>query len=219
MSFQGFSPDSFLFYSDLTANNNREWWLANKKRYETVIKNPILALIEELEPEFGLAKLYRPYRDTRFSGGKDPYKENAAVSVFGVSSTGLYFELNARGLELGGGYWMPGKDQLARFRHNADDIRLFGDLEATVEEMQDHGFELWQGDALKTNPRGFDSSHPRIGLLRLKHMVVTKTIAPEEWMFDADAARRIAQEWQKVGIWNEWLASAVGPSLEPARSR
>jgi uncharacterized protein (DUF2461 family) len=85
--------------------------------------------------------------------------------------------------------------------------------------MQDHGFELWQGDALKTNPRGFDSSHPRIGLLRLKHMVMTKTIAPEEWMFDADAARRIAQEWQKVGIWNEWLASAVGPSLEPARSR
>lgn len=219
MAFDGFTPDTFAFYAELILNNNREWWMANKIRYETTVKLPILALMEELEPEFGLAKLYRPYRDTRFSGGKDPYKENAAVSVFGKSSTGLYFELNANGLEIGGGYWMPGKDQIERFRHNADDVRLFGDLEATVEELAEHGFGLWQGDALKTTPRGFAADHPRIELLRLKHMVVNKTIAPADWMYEPAAAQRIMEEWRTVQIWNEWLAETIGPSTEPPRTR
>lgn len=219
MDFDGFTHDSFNFYADLSVNNNREWWLANKSRYEDNVRLPILALLDVLEPEFGRPKLYRPYRDTRFSGGKDPYKENAAVSVFGKAFTGLYFELNQSGLEIGGGYWMPGKDQLERFRHVADDLRLYGDLEATIEELEAKGFNLWQGDALKTTPRGFAADHPRIGLLRLKHMVMTKTYSPADWMFESAAAERIASEWRTVNLWNDWLAEAVGPSNEPARTR
>ena len=219
MTFEGFSPAAFEFYAELEQNNNREWWLANKARYESVVRAPILALMEDLAPEFGAFKLYRPYRDTRFSGNKDPYKENAAMSVFGRGSTGLYLELNAKGLDFGGGYWQPGKDQLAHFRETIDDLRLYGDLEATIEELAEDGFELYRIDALKSMPRGYRADHPRIDLLRLQHMVMFKVVAPADWMFGPEAAEMLAQQWRKVNVWNEWLASAIGPSTQPPRSR
>jgi uncharacterized protein (TIGR02453 family) len=215
MSFSGFRPESFAFYGELAQNNNRDWWLANKARYETEVREPILALLEELAPEFGACKLYRPYRDTRFSGNKDPYKENAAVSVFGPGSTGLYLELNANGLDFGGGYWLPGKDQLTRFREIIDDVRLHGDLEATIEELAEDDFELYRADALKRMPRGYPIDHPRIELLRLQHMVMFKVVPPSQWMFGPEAAEILAEQWRKVQVWNEWLAEAIGPSSQP----
>lgn len=217
--FSGFTPDSFGFFAELEANNNKVWWEANKARYEASVRGPLLALLEQVATEFGTSKVYRPYRDTRFSGDKTPYKDRAAAAVFGKSGTGLYIEVSARGLDLGGGYWMPGKDQLERFRSVADDVRLFGDLEATVEELEAAGFGMYQQDALKTAPKGFAADHPRIHLLRLKHMVVEKLIAPQEWMYLPTAADEIRNQWLQVMVFNDWLASMVGPSTEPPRSR
>ncbi|MEY2915915.1 MAG: hypothetical protein RL454_844 [Actinomycetota bacterium] len=219
MSFDGFRADSFDFFTELEVNNNKVWWEANRARYEASIRGPLMALLDEIAGEFGVPKVYRPYRDTRFSGDKTPYKDRAAAAIFGKSGTGLYLEVSAKGLDLGGGYWMPGKDQLERFRSIADDVRLFGDLEATVEELADAGFGLYQQDALKSAPRGFTPDHPRIHLLRLKHMVVEKLQAPADWMYLPTAAGVIASEWRKVQIWNDWLASMVGPSNEPPRAR
>lgn len=219
MAFEGFTPDSFAFFTELEVNNNKAWWEANKARYEASVRGPLLALLDQIAGEFGVPKVYRPYRDTRFSTDKTPYKDRAASAVFTKASTGVYMEISARGLDLGGGYWMPGKDQIERFRSVVDDVRYFGDLEATIEEMQEAGFALYQGEALKTAPRGFAADHPRINLLRLKHMVLESQTAPADWMYQASAAEEIAMRWRKVMIWNEWLVENVGPSTEPPRPR
>ena len=219
MSFEGFRPDSFAFFAELAANNNKTWWEANKARYESQVRGPLTALLDAISGEFGTSKLYRPYRDTRFSGDKTPYKDRAAAAVFGKSGTGVYIEISARGLDLGGGYWMPGKDQVERFRSVVDDARYFGDLEATVEELADAGFGLYTADAVKTAPKGFTADHPRIHLLRLKHMVMERMEQPSEWMFLPSASETVRELWLKVNEWNDWLIENVGPSTEPPRPR
>lgn len=219
MTFEGFQPDSFAFFTELEVNNNKAWWEANKARYESVVRGPLMALLDEVAGEFGTPKVYRPYRDTRFSADKTPYKDRAASAVFGRSGTGVYLEISARGLDLGGGYWMPGKDQLERFRSVIDDPRYFGDLEATIEELEEWGFKTYTVDALKTTPRGFAADHPRIHLLRLKHMVMERIEEPTEWMYQPEAASRIADLWRKANEWNTWLIENVGPSTEPPRAR
>jgi len=219
VTFAGFTSDSFGFFAELETNNNKAWWEANKVRYEEQVRQPLLALLDQVAGEFGVSKVYRPYRDTRFSGDKTPYKDRAAAAVFGKSGTGVYLEISARGLDLGGGYWMPGKDQVDRFRALVDDPRYFGDLEATIEELQEFGFGLYTADALKTAPKGFAKDHPRIELLRLKHMVMERLQAPSEWMYSPDAAGQVHELWLKVAEWNDWLIENVGPSTEPPRPR
>ncbi|MFM7030658.1 MAG: DUF2461 domain-containing protein [Micrococcales bacterium] len=214
-----FTADTFAFFEELQENNNKAWWEANKARYEKSVRGPLLEVLDLVAGDYGTAKVYRPYRDTRFSTDKTPYKDRAAAAVFGNSGTGYYLEISARGIDVGGGYWMPGKDQLERFRSVADDVRLFGDLEATVEELEAAGYGMYQQDALKTAPKGFTPDHPRIHLLRLKHMVVEKLIAPADWLALDDAGQALRIEWERVRVWNEWLAAMVGPSTEPPRAR
>lgn len=74
MAFDGFDPDAFAFYRELEVHNERPWWLANKARYDEHVRAPFEALAEELEPVASAVKVYRPYRDVRFSHDKTPYK-------------------------------------------------------------------------------------------------------------------------------------------------
>ena len=73
-TFEGIPSAAFRFYEELEENNNREWWLEHKDIYDAAVKEPLAALLSELEPEFGPAKIFRPNRDIRFSQDKSPYK-------------------------------------------------------------------------------------------------------------------------------------------------
>ena len=103
MAFTGFGKGAIAFYDDLAANNTREWWLANKARYEDEVRRPMEELLQDVADEFGEAKLFRPNRDTRFSKDKTPYKTNIAAVIYrrrrrlGVRVTA------AEGLHVGGG--------------------------------------------------------------------------------------------------------------------
>jgi uncharacterized protein (TIGR02453 family) len=217
MTFEGFNPDSIIFFQELGQNNNRDWWLANKSRYETNVRQPILDLIDAIGGEYGTVKTFRPNRDTRFSSNKDPYKDQISFVAYGATGNACYLQLSEEGLFVAGGYWQPGKDQLERFRALVDDNRLFGDMEATIDALAESGFELSNEGALKTAPRGFDPNHPRINLLRLKTLAISKSIPVQEWFFTKDALDRIRKEWDTVMTWNEWLASNVGATTEPVR--
>jgi uncharacterized protein (TIGR02453 family) len=217
MTFEGFNPDAIQFFRELGENNNRDWWLANKARYEANVRQPILDLIDALGGDYGTVKTFRPNRDTRFSANKDPYKDQIAFVAYGASGNACYLQLSADRLFLAGGYWQPGKDQLERFRALVDDNKLFGDLDATIDEIAEAGFELSQEGALKTAPRGFDPEHPRINLLRLKSLAISKSIPVQEWFFTKDALGRIRDEWDTVMVWNEWVENNIGATTEPAR--
>src|SRR2546422_225287 len=124
------------------------------------------ALLEKLEPEFGPGKVFRPYRDVRFSADKSPYK--TAMGAVCVRDAAVYYlQLSADGLMAAAGYYHMARDQLARFRAAVDDGKAGGELAAIVGRLEKGGYEVG-GEALRTAPRGFRPDHPRIRLLRHK---------------------------------------------------
>src|ERR1051325_11884594 len=74
MAFRGWPAEALEFYEGLEADNSKTYWTAHKTVYDEKVHAPMLALLAELEPEFGAGKIFRPYRDVRFSADKSPYK-------------------------------------------------------------------------------------------------------------------------------------------------
>src|SRR5215470_11178237 len=107
MRFDGFGAGAPRFFDELAENNTRDWWQANKARYESEVRAPLEYLLDDLAGEFGEAKVFRPNRDTRFSADKSPYKTAAGAVIHGAEGTGtvgtLYVQLSATGLMTGGG--------------------------------------------------------------------------------------------------------------------
>lgn len=214
MEFAGLDPDAVAFYAELREHNDKAWWTANKPRYDARVRGPFEALAEALAPEFGPIKIFRPYRDVRFSADKSPYKDH--IGMVAQATHGVhYLQLSADGLLAAGGAYDVPTSRLGRFREIVDDSRLFGDLEATLEELADLGFAPIGTDALATAPRGFRADHPRIHLLRLKRLAVQRPEPPAEWMWHPGAADRIRELWRDVAIWIDWLAENV--PAEPQR--
>ena len=111
MAFSGWPAEALEFYEGLVADNSKSYWLAHKDVYETCVLAPMRELVAELEPEYGESKIFRPYRDVRFSKDKTPYKTEIAAA-FGDS----YVRLSAAGLGAGRGMHEMAADQLDRYR-------------------------------------------------------------------------------------------------------
>lgn len=217
MSFTGFGRGAMAFFADLAANNSREWWLANRARYDTEVRGPLERLLEDLAPEFGEAKVFRPNRDTRFSADKSPYKTNAAAVAAEGDGTSLYLSLSAEGLHVGGGGYHLARDQLARYRAAVDDERAGAELAAIAAELRAAKADVTGRSALKTAPRGFSADHPRIDLLRQDGLIGIWAHPPRAWLHTAGAADRVAEGWRRLGPLNTWLRAHVGASSLPAR--
>jgi uncharacterized protein (TIGR02453 family) len=215
MEFTGLHPDAVEFYRELRDHNDKPWWTANKARFGERVRAPFEALAEQLGVEFGPMKIFRPYRDVRFSADKTPYKDHIGMVTHGDRGALHYLQLGADGLLVAGGVYDTTPTQLARFRAIVDDVRLFGDLEATLEELADLGYDVIETDALATAPRGFRVDHPRIRLLRLKRLAVQRHFGVEGWMWTPDALEHIRRAWRDIGIWCDWVAENI--AAEPAR--
>ncbi len=107
MAFTGIPFAALDFYEDLEADNSKVWWNAHKEVYEQEVKAPMKALVAELEPEFGEAKLFRPYRDVRFSKDKTPYKAHQGAFIARGPSLGYYVQIDPAGLFVAGGSTAP----------------------------------------------------------------------------------------------------------------
>jgi uncharacterized protein (TIGR02453 family) len=216
MRFTGFGKGALAFFDELASNNNRQWWLDNKDRYETEIRAPLEALLAELAAEFGEAKVFRPNRDVRFSPDKSPYKTQAAAVIHAEGgATALYLQLTAEGLRVGGGCYMPAPDQLTRLREAIDDDVRGSDLVGIVAGLEAAKAEIGAREQLKTAPRGYASDHPRIGLLRMKGITAMFDHGVRQWLYKPEAADRVAKSWRALGPLNEWLNENVGATTLP----
>ena len=123
MSFEGFPDEGLVFYEGLEADNSKTYWQRNKAAYEAHVRAPLLALLAELAAEFGPAKVFRPYRDVRFSHDKTPYKthQGAVVTPEGRGAGSWYVQISADGLTVAGGCWRLESDQVARYRRAVAD--------------------------------------------------------------------------------------------------
>ncbi len=213
MTFAGFPIAALDFYEDLEADNSKAFWTAHKDVYDTCVRAPMQALAAELEPEFGPAKLFRPYRDVRFSKDKSPYKTAQGAVVRAGAGTGWYMQINAAGLYLGGGFYDGTPEQLARLRTSIDDDVRGPELAALLDTAVGAGFTLG-GETLKTRPKDYAADHPRIALLRHKSITLGRDLGCPDWLSTPRTAAEVRDAWRALRPVVERLADAVGPGRD-----
>lgn len=182
-----FARRTFGFLRDLAANNNREWFQANKGRYESDVKEPALRFIQDFAPR--LAKLsphfradpranggslFRIYRDVRFSKDKSPYKSYTGIqfrheAARDAHAPGFYLHLEPGDCFIGVGIWRPDGPTVRAIRQGlVDDPKGWkGAINRTAFKNR---FEL-TGDRLVRPPKGFDPGHPLIEDLKWKDYI------------------------------------------------
>jgi uncharacterized protein (TIGR02453 family) len=212
VGFTGFGEDAVAFYDELTTNNTRDWWLANKRIYEHDVRRPMEELLEEVAAEFGEAKLFRPNRDTRFAKDKSPYKTNIAAVIFGAGGGSVYVSLSAEGLHVGGGSYHLDRDQLGRYRAAVDAERSGTALERIAAGLRAAKADVTSHSSLKGAPRGYSGDHPRIDLLRQDGIIGIWAHRPAAWLHKPAAEQRVVGGWRAHQPLNDWLAQHVGPS-------
>ena len=215
--FRGWPADALAFYAELAADNTKVWWHANKARYDTNVRGPMVALGDEVRVEFGPLHIFRPQRDTRFAKDKAPYKSHLAAVTEAEGGASYYVQLGADGLYVGAGYYVFATDQLARYRAAvaADE----GDSFAQAVTVARKAGYVIAGDALKTAPRGFAKDHPRVELLRHKGIYASRQFPPAKWLATHAALDRITAAWRECAPFLAWLEQYVGPSEMPPDDR
>lgn len=178
------ATDTLQFLDDLKANNNRDWFLDNKKRYDAFKKDyqqlvaAFLDAMKPLDPSLEMLEVknctFRINRDIRFSKDKSPYKSHLGIwlssGAKGLNRSGYYIHLENGSSFIAGGLYCPEAEDLKKMRK---EIAYFHeDLEAILKktnfkkEFKD--FDRDEKNILKNPPRGYEKEHPAIDLLKLK---------------------------------------------------
>ena len=225
MTAQPIGPALFDFLRALRANNERPWFEANKERYRTALRDPMLDFIEAFaaplaeislhfraDPRANGGSLFRIYRDTRFSNDKTPYKTNAGAHFRHAAgkdahAPGFYLHLEPGMCFAGCGVWHPDSDTVGKIR---DAIVAKPKEWTRITGAADfcETFEL-AGQALKRPPRGYDPAHPLIEDLKRKDFVAI-TSFPEEDAIRPDFLDRFAAIARSGGAFTAFLCKAVG---------
>ena len=186
------SKDTLQFLEDLKANNNRDWFLANKKRYEDYKKDYhqlIGDLLEAMKPHDGSLEMleiknctFRINRDIRFSKDKSPYKTHMGIwlpaGIRNGESSGYYLHIEKDASFVGGGLYSPMPEQLQKIRKEIS--FFYDDLETILNEksfLSTYGnLNRNENSTLKNPPKGYEKEHPAIEYLKLKSFTATQKI-------------------------------------------
>ena len=183
-----FEKSSLSYLKNLKLNNNRDWFAEHKPTFieaQNNAKELYAGIKNNLEKydEIEKFKLFRIYRDVRFSKDKTPYKAHFAGSFSRLGKQlrgGYYLRIRPGESFLAGGFWEPNKEDLLRIRKeievDASEIR-----EILEDKNYQHYFgNTFDGEELKTAPRGFDKEHPDVDLLRKKGFIAVRNFTDEE---------------------------------------
>jgi uncharacterized protein (TIGR02453 family) len=203
------APDAVEFLQDLEANNDRDWFKANRARYDDHLVAPARELAGKLA-HLGDAHLFRPYNDARFHM-RPPIKEQLGIAIGYGGAGGYYVELSLDGLLVGAGLHHPASDQLERFRAAIDDGRRAAAFERAVKTAAGEGLALVEPE-LKRAPRGYPQDHPRIERLRLKRITLYRRQPLGPWLHKPSADKLIGAQLEAARPLVAWLAKHVGPS-------
>jgi uncharacterized protein (TIGR02453 family) len=212
-----FGEDTFTFLRELKRHNDREWFNANKERYEQSVREPFLQFINDIgpalrkispnlvaDPRPSGGSLFRIYRDVRFSKDKSPYKTHAGAHFplgKGMGGPGYYLHLEPGECFVAGGMWMPDGTALQRIRERiaerpAEWNKARGDLD------DDEG-------SLKRSPRGFDPEHPMIEDIKRKSFTSSVRLSDSQ-MKRAGLTKTFVRSCEQIAPLMKFLAAAVG---------
>jgi uncharacterized protein (TIGR02453 family) len=209
-------PEALEFLRELEDNNDREWFKANRARYDRALVAPARELAERLK-HLGAPHFFRPYNNLRFRPGP-PLKEHVAVAIGYGAAGGYYYELSLDGLMVAAGLHRPAPDQLERFRAAIDSSRKAAGFERAVASAEAGGLSLTE-PSLKRAPRGYPNDHPRLDRLRLKELTVSRRHALAPWLHKPSCDTRVQTELEAARPLVRWLGETVGPSTAPPRER
>lgn len=204
----------FNFLEELAKNNNREWFQDHKDAFDAEKKNVELFCQELMEKlvnfdEVDSFRVYRIYRDTRFSLDKTPYKNHFGIIMKRkqpYNRGSFYIHLEPGNVFIGGGFWGPEKEDLFRIRKAIEVEDDLVDIIAAPDFQEKFG-SLY-GEQLKTAPKGFDKLHPRVDLLRYKQFLVIKKFT-EEQALRADFISQIVEAYQAMLPFFEYMTSVL----------
>jgi uncharacterized protein (TIGR02453 family) len=214
MGFTGWKVEALEFFEGLEVDNSKAYWQRHKDVYDTIVRAPMEELLAELEPEFGEGKIFRPYRDVRFSRDKSPYK-----TAIGATVGEGYIQVDARGLAVGSGKWEMAPDQLERYREAVADEPSGEKLSRLVSNARAKKLDVHGHDVLKTAPKGYPKDHPRIELLRYKGLIAWREWPAGAWLGTKRAKDRIVGFLEQAKPLVDWLETNVGDSTLPDRGR
>jgi uncharacterized protein (TIGR02453 family) len=204
--FGGFPTTGLDFYDDLEVDNTRAFWEKHKGTYDYAIKGPMTALCAALAPEFGEAKIFRPFRDVRFARDKTPYKTAQGAYVGVGPSTGWYVELSARGVRTGAGFYDANGPRIAAIRAAIDDERTGAELAHLIDHLRGGGWVIG-GHTLKTTPRGYPPDHPRIELLRHKSLTIGHDYGFEPIIHTPELLEAVRDDWRTLKPFVDWVTA------------
>ena len=200
-----FKKSSFKYLQNLKENNNRDWFVENKptfKKAQDNAKELYATIRENLEKhdEIDKFKLFRIYRDVRFSKDKTPYQPHFAGSFSRLGKHlrgGYYLRIRPGESFLAGGFWQPEKDDILRIRKEIEQ-----DASEIREILADKKFNTYfgntfDGEELKTAPRGFDKNHPDVDLLRKKGFIAVRNFTDAE-VLDANFLSEVDKSYKTL---------------------
>ena len=188
--FEGFRPESMAFFRDLDNNENKEWFAANKARYEQFVRGPLQSLVADVSTQLKKARLplygdphralFRINRDIRFSKDKRPYQTHASAALTrdgDKHSPGvLYIHIDPKGSFVAAGFYCPEPSTLLALRQGlVAHPTGWGKVERALLKAE---LPLLTDDTLVRVPRGFEDSSPKFAeVLKLKSWVVLRKLS------------------------------------------
>ena len=167
----------------------------------------MVALCAALAEEFGEAKVFRPFRDVRFAKDKTPYKTAQGAFVEVGPATGWYVEISARGVRTGAGFYDATGPRIAAIRASIDDDRTGPRArQMTHQKLEGNGWRIG-GHVLKTSPRGYDASHPRIELLRHKSLTIGHDYGFEPIIHTPELLQAVRDDWRTLRPFVDWVTA------------
>jgi uncharacterized protein (TIGR02453 family) len=159
-------------------------------------------------------KLFRIYRDVRFSLDKTPYKPHFAGSFSRATKRlrgGYYLRIRPGESFLAGGFWEPNKEDLLRIR------KEFETDSTEIREIINNpifikNFEKLQGNSLKTAPRGFDKTHPDMDIIKMKQFIVVRNFTDEE-VLDANFFNELDQSYKAMRPYFNYMSDILTTDL------
>lgn len=208
------------FLENLEKNNNRDWFNERKTEFKN-LKNEVKifnnALLSELNRHDNIEKmkLFRIYRDVRFSKNKMPYKTHIASSFRRLKPElrgGYYLHIKPNNESfIATGFWDPNKDDLMRIR------KEFEIDDSEIREIIDNKTfkSIWgdmQGDEVKTAPRGFDKDHEAIDLIKKKQFVFTKKFTDKE-VLQPDFLEEVNAAFKAIRPYFDYMSDVLTTDL------
>ncbi|HUQ15650.1 MAG TPA: TIGR02453 family protein [Gemmatimonadales bacterium] len=229
--FGGFRPEALGFLRRLKRNNRREWFERNRAVYEAEVRDPMRALVEEMDAR--LARLapeltgdpkhsvFRIHRDVRFSADKSPYKTNAACQFYHQDAgrgagqdaqgagAGLYFQLADGQCFVAGGMWMPARPALERIREGLAESREALDRLVRAPGFRRRFRRLDAEAMLKRMPRGYADDHPAADWLRYRSFTATRMMTEQE-VLSSRLPGILARDFAALAPLVRWINRALG---------